>query len=435
MSLVNSFLVFLQSLSVTMTGPTFNNWCQLTAGWVFAPRRTITGMLSAAGLAGRRHHACFHRLFAAAQWSLDQLGLAVFRLLLPVLNGTIVLAVDDTLARKRSRKIYGVGMHLDPLISTRKTRLVTLGHSWVVLGVIVHFSLWPERAFCLPLLFRLYLTHAQAEHRRKAYRTRPELAVQMLHVLCRHAPGRRFHLLGDSAYGGQNVLNHLPANCGLTSRLLMNARLYDALTPTLPRQRGGQRKRGPRLPTPQEMLHERAIRADLEIYGRHDPVRYCETTARLHSAPGLPVRVVAVEPLRGGRRAQAFYSTCATQSGLEVLKQYSLRWAIEVAFHDSKQSLGFEEPQGWTRRAVERTAPTAMLLYSLIVRWYTLEGHAHWKPLLRPWYHQKHEPSFHDMLATLRCQSLRQEIDRMGLSGPGSRKIIHTLETMLSLSA
>ncbi len=435
MGLVNSFLAFLQPLAVTMTAPTFDNWCQLIGGWVFAPRRTITGMLSAAGLAGHRHHASFHRLFAAAQWSLDQLGLAVFRLLLPVLEDTILLAVDDTLARKRSRKMYGVGMHVDPLISTRKTALVALGHSWVVMGVIVHFAQWPQRAFCLPLLFRLYLTHVQADRQRKAYRTRPELAVQMLRVLCGHAPGRGFHLLGDSAYGGQSVLNYLPANCGLTSRLLMKARLYDAAPIKLPGQRGRQRKWGERLPTPTEMLRERATRTNLEIYGRHDPVRYCQTTARLHSAPGLPVRVVAVEPLRGGRQAQAFYSTCASQDGLEVLKQYSLRWSIEVAFHDAKQSMGFEQPQGWTRRAVERTAPTAMLLYSLIVRWHSLEGHRHWKPLLRPWYPQKHEPSFHDMLATLRCLSVQQEINRLGLSGPGSRKITQAFETLLSLAA
>jgi hypothetical protein len=48
-------------------------------GWLFAPRRTITGTLVAAGVAGQRHHAAFHRVFAAARWSLDQVGLIVCR--------------------------------------------------------------------------------------------------------------------------------------------------------------------------------------------------------------------------------------------------------------------------------------------------------------------------------------------------------------------
>ena len=37
-----------------------------------------------------------------------------------------------------------------------------------------------------------------------------------------------FHVLADSAYGGQNVLCELPKNCDLTSRMLMNERLYGA---------------------------------------------------------------------------------------------------------------------------------------------------------------------------------------------------------------
>ena len=85
----------------------------------------------------------------------------------------------------------------------------------------------------------------------------------------------------------------------------------------------------------------------------------------------------------------------------EVLTWYAMRWSVEVTFHDSKQHLGFEQPQGWTRRAVERTAPVAMLLYSLdrvVVR---AEGHRSYHPLDCPWYRSKTEPSFADMLATL----------------------------------
>ena len=50
-----------------------------------------------------------------------------------------------------------------------------------------------------------------------------------------------------------------------------------------------------------------------------------------------------------------------------VIAWYAGRWSVEIAFHDSKQHLGFDEPQGWSRQAVERTAPLVMLLYSLVV--------------------------------------------------------------------
>ena len=118
-----------------------------------------------------------------------------------------------------------------------------------------------------------------------------------------------------------------------------------------------------------------------------------------------------------------------------MLTWYAMRWSIEVAFHDSKQHLGFEEPQGWSRRAVQRTAPMAMLLYSLIVLWFATEGHRHFVPLNRPWYHQPHDPSFADMLATLRRQSIRERVLSWGLSGRGSRKVIQTLENLAALAA
>lgn len=435
MDLVTSFVAHLQPLSVVMTAPSFANLVTVLTGWTFASRRTVTGMLVAAGAVGSKHHSAFHRLFASARWSLDGLGLIVFGLIEPHLEGTVLLAVDDTLARKRGLKIFGVGMHHDPLLSTRKKAVLNWGHSWIVLGVIVRFPLWPQRAFCLPILFRLYLNQHQAQQHRRVYRTRPELAVEMLHLLCRMRKQRRFHLVGDSAYGGQSVLNQLPQNCDLTSRLLLTARLYEAPPERKPRTNGRPRKRGDRLPSPEQMLTGRAVRQTLSIYGRRDQVRLVDRVAYVYSAPERALRIVAVEPLTGGRTRQAFYSTCFEATALEVLTWYALRWSIEVAFHDSKGSLGFEEPQGWTRRAAERTAPVAMLLYSLIVLWFVSEGHLHHKTANRPWYRSKPHASFADMLATLRRQSVREVVLASGLSGPGSRKLLNTLENAVTLAA
>ncbi|MAT68255.1 MAG: hypothetical protein CMJ58_01900 [Planctomycetaceae bacterium] len=147
------------------------------------------------------------------------------------------------------------------------------------------------------------------------------------------------------------------------------------------------------------------------------------------------MRVAAVEPLSGGRQSQAFYSTRHDASAEQVIGWYARRWSVEVAFHDSKQHLGFQEPQGWSRRAVERTAPVAMLLYSLVVLWFAREGHCRYQPLDSPWYVSKAEPSFADMLATLRRQSVRQKVSSLALRGPGSRKIKQLLESTLAIAA
>jgi len=214
--------------------------------------------------------------------------------------------------------------------------------------------------------------------------------------------------------GGASVLCRLPDNCELTSRLTLDARLY--MLPGMPTgKRGRPRKWGERLPTPREMFSQRGKRLTLRQYGRRDRVRVIETLACAHAAPRRLLRVVAVEPLSGGRTRQAFFSTRTAAGAADVLAWYAQRWSIEVAFHDSKTHLGFEEPQGWTRQAVERTAPTAMLLYSLIVHWFVIEGHRHYRPAATTWYVRPHA-SFGDMLATLRSETLREQLIAWGLT-------------------
>jgi len=407
MSLVTSFTQLVQSLSWAMSTPVFDRFLVVLTGWIFAPRRTLTGMLVAAGVAGQQHHAAFHRVFSAARWSLDQLGLLVFRLLRTLLpEGTVRLALDDTEAHKRGRKVYGVGMHRDPQLSTSHKKVLTWGHNWVLLCVIVRLPCCPNRVFSLPILVRLYLNHAAAERARRAYRTRPQLAVEMLELLCGAHPELHFHAVVDSAYGGESVLGHLPINCELTSRLPLNARLYDAPPPRKPGTRGRPPRRGPRLPTPAQMLQPRTRRVTMAIYGRKQKARIAEAVARWYGVPERPLKIVAVEPLSGGRPVQAFYSTCIEEIGEQILQDYSSRWSIEETIFGSKSFLGFEEPQGWSRLAVLRTAPIALLLYSLIVLWFARVGHRVYRPLVRPWYPQKEVPSFADMLRTLRRESL-----------------------------
>jgi len=417
-----------------MTVPTWNSFEALMAGWVFARRRTVTGMIEAAGLIGQRHHSVFHRVFATARWSLDRLGLAVFDVFYTWCGETVFLAVDDTLANKRGLKMFGTGMHYDPMLSSRGLKVTRWAHSWVVLGVIVRFPLWPDRPFCLPVLFRLYLNKKSAKKHRRTYRTRPQLAVAMLQLLCRHKRQAAFHLLADSAYGGESVLGSLPENCDLTSRLLLNSRLYKAPAERRPGQRGRSRKRGKRLPNPTQMLDQRGRRMTVDLYGRKTRLRIVDRVARVFKVPGRDLRVVATEALSGGRGREVFYSTHHAADAITILQWYSQRWSIEVTFQECKQHLGFQEPQAWSRKAVERTAPVAMLLYGLIVYWFATVGHEQFQRLERPWYTRDRHASFREMLATLRSESQQQYISQLSLPAQELQKIKQTLNTLAQLN-
>jgi hypothetical protein len=65
--------------------------------------------------------------------------------------------------------------------------------------------------------------------------------------------------------------------------------------------------------------------------------------------------------------------------------------------------MGFEDPCNRTERAVERTAPLALVSYSLVVLWHVLRGQRSRAACLpaMPWYTHKAGVTFSDMLATL----------------------------------
>src|SRR5262249_33669137 len=211
------------------------------------------------------HHSRYHRFFSHAAWCLDTLSLCLVWLLVAGFapTGLITLAVDDTLCRKRGLTVYGTGMHHDPLISSRAMKLVSWGHDWVVLCLVIRFPFWAStKVWCLPVLFRLYRnrqgltkgkkgqkTKGKKAPKPKDHRTRPELAVAMISLIASWFPTRQFLVTGDSAYGGKSVLRKLPANVDLISHVHPKGALYAPAPPRQPKQKGAGRKKGERRPT------------------------------------------------------------------------------------------------------------------------------------------------------------------------------------------
>ncbi len=61
-----------------------------------------------------------------------------------------------------------------------------------------------------------------------------------------------------------------------------------------------------------------------------------EGVARASAVPERPLRVVAVEPLSGGRPVQAFYSTRQDAPAEHVLTWYARWWSIEVTVQNAR---------------------------------------------------------------------------------------------------
>jgi hypothetical protein len=438
MQLTTTFQTLLRRFRSVFTAPTFAVFITVATGWCLCTRRRfITEVIQAGGAVTLGHHSRYHRFFSHAAWNLHELWMALAYQLVAAFapQGVLLIAVDDTLCRKRGLSIFGTGMDHDPLISSRQKALVSWGHNWVVAALLIEGLSWaPSKVWALPILSRLYRNRQGCPKGRKGrkppadpnHRTRPELALEMIRELAAAFPGRRIVVAADSAYGGRSVLRHLPANVDLISRVHSKAALYEPAPPRQPQQKGAPRKKGARLPGMAEWAADEAEpwhTVTFDRYGLHAALAIKARQALYYKAGGSRVlTIVLTRDAGGGGRPDAMlYCTRLDWTVLQVLQTNAARWAIEVLFFNAKQLMGLEDPANRLERAVERTAPFGLVLYSVTVLWFHQEGHRHVRYPERPWYRAKHEPSFADMLSTLRRVS-GEEFLRGAWGDPGREK-------------
>src|SRR5205823_4248338 len=151
---------------------------------------------------------------------------------------------------------------------------------------------------------------------------------------------------------------------------------------------------------------------DFDQFGLHAALKV-KTIQALYYKAGRDrlLTIVLVRDPQGKRPDQMFYCTKLDWTARQILSAYACRWAIECTFENCKQLLGLEDPADRLPKAVERTAPMALIIYSLVVVWFHRPGHRSLRFPVRPWYLTKEEPSFADLLTTLRRVSYDEKIE------------------------
>jgi hypothetical protein len=452
MELTPSFVVLLQLFLPVFTAPTFQTFVQIVTGWLLSHRhRYLTEIIFAGGNLDNGHWCRFHRFFSHAAWDPEVLSLYLAKLVLRVfaLGGTLLWAVDDTLCRKRGLTLYGAGMHYDPLISSRAKPLVSWGHDWVCLCLLLVHPFWaPTKVFALPIVTRLYrnrqgLTKGKKNktktRRRKPdpnHRTRPELAVELIALVATWFPDDDILVSGDSAYGGHSVLSHLPGNVHLISHVHPKGALYAPPPPRLGKRKGAPRKKGARLPNMVQWAEDVSqpwSTLTFDQFGLHAVLQVKTQQALYYKAGGQRLLTIVLTRDRDGQRPdQMFYCTKLDWPPRQILTTYAYRWAIECTFENSKQFLGLEDPANRLPKAVERTAPMALWLYTLVVVWFQASGHLLLRFPYRPWYQRKNEPSFADLLTTLRRVSYEEKTEQLPTEAYPLKTWIAQLTELLS---
>ena len=158
-ALPSSLTAILSLLRPAFTAPTFQVFEALLAGFVSrVGEHTVTGMWQAARLAGKLHHSRGHDFFARAAWCPDRLGLLLLDFLLERFTdpeAPIALAVDGSVFRRPAPGCMGrAGTTTHP---PPRGRGFKFGNCFVVVGLVVRVPALGERAWCLPVLFRLWL--------------------------------------------------------------------------------------------------------------------------------------------------------------------------------------------------------------------------------------------------------------------------------------
>src|SRR5262245_13549560 len=450
--MIPSLEPIVQALAPAFTLPSFRTHCQLLLGWVLClGHHRLCRVADTADPEHLRDHSRRHGLdttynfFERSAWTATGLAYRVAVLVLTRLKllGPITLVVDDTLAHKRGKAVWGLGWFRDAVASTRKRTATASGHNWVVLAVAVCLPFTDAPILALPLLARL-------RRPGKAEPSCPQLAREMLGEVLAWFPGRRFTLVGDGAYASKALLAGLDERATFVGRLRGDAALFDVRVPRAGKgKRGPKAKKGPRLPSPKQAAakadRKRGAAVDwvwravtVTAYGRartFATLTYRAVWPRVLGSQ--PVQVVVVRDLEGESDDTYLFTTDVETRPDWVITQFAWRWSIEVLFRASKQVLDIEAPQHYSRESVEKVAPWVWSVQSVVMVWYVTAGRGlpeaqELRGVMGEW---DSEWSLRHMLAVLRRATLDAVIEPMSCEPAELLKLIEALKNCVNLAA
>ena len=370
------FVALMGAFAPLFSKPVFQHVHVLLVGAILSPgKRTVTQALRVMGKSQDAHFQTYHRVLNRAVWS----GLAAAQILLGLLisafarRGPIVLGLDDTIERRRGDKIAAKGIYRDPVRSSHSHCVKASGLRWLSLMLLVPVP-WAIRVWALPFLTCLCPSQRYDEQRGRAHRKLTDRARQMILLVARWLPGRDLVVTADSSFAALELLEAVRTHVAVVTRLRLDAALYAPAPVRKAKQNGRPRKKGRRLPTLHQVANDRMTcwqRVTVHgWYGQGE--RTVEvvsgTCVWYHTGmPAVPIRWVLIRDPDGKFATQALLCTKLEATPLQVLEWFVLRWQVEVTFEEARAHLGMETQRQWSAKAVARTTPCVLGLYSLII--------------------------------------------------------------------
>lgn len=378
-------------------------------------KRTVTAALRVMGLGDDPHFSSYHQVLNRAVWSPRRLSEMLLTMLIKVLDSdetkALVFGIDETIERRWGPKIAKRGIYRDAVRASKSHFVKTSGLRWISLMWLTEIP-WAERIWALPFLTVLAPSERYHEQAGRQHKTITDWARQMIFQLRRWLPHRELVVVADYSYAVLKFLHACQTMVNpvtVITRLRLDAALYEPAPPPTGKA-GRPRKKGKRLPSLQAILDDPQTKwQSVKVRWYDGQTRLMAITSQTavwyHSGlPPVPIRWVLIRDPQAEYKTIALLSTSLEIAPLQIVNWFVQRWQVEVTFEEVRAHLGVETQRQWSDKAIERTTPILLGLFS----WITLAAHllverAQLSVRQTAWY-VKERPTFSDALSAVRQQ-------------------------------
>lgn len=358
-------------------------------------RHTLTGVVATTG-GVFSDWSSHYRLYSQERFDTNAVFSVVRREVLQNLgeNQPMVVAMDDSILRKRGPKIHGVAWRRDPLGPPFNVNFVRSQRVLQLSGALSCGDC-PESRM-VPLDFRHVPTPAKPgkkadEAQWTEYRKACNECRISLHGLDRLTSLRRqldedgsvetpLWVVVDGRFTNGTLMKNLPERSLLIGRIRGDAKLY-YLPPESSMKTGRRRIYGAQAPTPEELRQGEEYaweKVSAWACGRmHEfRVKVLKPLRWRASSDKVDAQIMVIAPLgyRLRKNSRVLYRKPAylicTDAGLapeKMLQAYLWRWDIEVNFRDEKTILGVGQAQVRKQASTEAVPALSVAAYSLLL--------------------------------------------------------------------
>jgi hypothetical protein len=402
---------WLHPLRAYFTAPSWEHVLVLVMGAVLAPgKRTVSACLRMTGRAAESNFSSYHQILNRARWCPRTVARVLLTLIVAHLvpEGPIVIGLDDTIERRWGRNITARGIYRDPVRSSHGHFVKASGLRWLSFMVLTPVP-WAGVVKALPVLTLLAPSERANTKQGRRHKLLTDWARQGIVQLCRWLPERQCIFVGDSSFGTHDLVQAVKHRATLISRLRLDANLFEPPPGQSPRRVGRPAQKGAPLPKLKSLLSNPAtpwqqICVSAWYGHKHDKALEITSDTAIWYRPGTPpatIRWVLVRDPEGMREPQAFFSTDVTMQAVEIIAFFVRRWQVEVTFAETRAHLGVETQRQWSDKAIARTTPVLLGLYSLITLWAGDLLNSASSPYAAAWYRKTHL-TFADAIGAVR---------------------------------